>query len=102
VRKSQLLQSKVLVGTDWQQLIDQLDKKIIPTFLIREIHFIHPGCPDVIMGLGQLDSDTLALLGDTVQYTGAHSDTGIRVVIDCDKLQAHVEPVVCQILQFLP
>ena len=90
------------MGTDWQQLIGQVDKKIIPTFLIREIHFIHPGCPDVVMGLDQLDSDTLALLGDTVQYTDADSDTGIRVVIDYDKLQAHVESEVCQILQFLP
>ena len=54
------------------------------------------------MGLDQLDSDTLALLGDTVQYTDADSDTGIRVVIDYDKLQAHVESEVCQILQFLP
>lgn len=90
------------MGTDWEKLIDEIDKKIIPTFLIREVHFIYPDCPDVVMGLDQLDSDTLAMLGDNIRDLSADSDARIRLVIDVNKLQAHIEPFVDQVLQSLP
>lgn len=96
------MQSKEPVGTDWEKLIDEIDKKIIPTFLIREVHFIYPDCPDVVMGLDQLDSDTLAMLGDNIRDLSADSDARIRLVIDVNKLQAHIEPFVDQVLQSLP
>jgi len=102
VRKSQLLQNKEPVGTDWEKLIDEIDKKIIPTFLIREVHFIYPGSPDVVMGLEHLDADTLAMLGDNIRDLSADSDARIRLVIDVNKLQAHIEPFVDQVLQSLP
>jgi len=96
------LQSKEPVGTDWEKLIDEIDKKIIPTFLIREVHFIYPDCPDVVMGLDQLDSDTLELLGASIRELREDSDARIRLVIDVNKLQAHIEPFVDQVLQSLP
>lgn len=102
VRKSQQLQSKDPVGTDWEQIIDQVDKKSIPTFLIREVHFIYPGVPDIVMGLSQLDAETLELLGDTIQNSSAESDNRIRLVIDARKLQQHIEPWVDQMLHLLP
>lgn len=89
------------MGTNWEQLINEVDLKIVPTFLIQEIHFIHPGSPDVIMRLDQLDSHTVDLLGDTIRNLSADSNNRIRVVIDVNKLQAHIEPFVGRVLQSL-
>lgn len=101
MRKSQQLQSKDSVGTDWEQIIDQVDKKIVPTFLIQEVHFIYPDCPDVVLPLDLLDEQTLDLLGDHIQNLRADSEAGVRLVIDARKLQQHIEPWVAQMLQFL-
>lgn len=86
------------MGTDWHQLLAEIHKQIVPTFLIQEIHFIYPDCPDVVMQLDQLDADTLKLLGDSIQNLSAKSDSHMRLVIDVRKLQAHIEPFVDQML----
>lgn len=102
MQKSQLLQNKPPVGTDWEKIIDEIDLKIVPTFLIQEVHFIYPDCPDVVMALDQLDANTLAMLGDNIRDLSADSKARIRLVIDARKLQVHIEPFVEQVLQSLP
>ena len=73
---------------DWNDLLKQVNKVIIPPRLIKEIEFITPGQPTISLDINLLDDESLHLLNHILV-----SDTNnkqIRVYIDLDKLESEV------------
>jgi len=97
-RKPQLREN-FEVGTDWEALLEETEKSSIPIFLIKEVHFITPGQPDVVMPFDNLDQETLALLSRSIQDFS--NGPRIRLIIDLNKYQRCIEQIVSGILDDL-
>lgn len=89
-------------ATNWGELLNQFDKRVIPISLVKEVQLIQKGLPDTVIRLDELDSDALELfarLFDNLDELG--TDT-IKIVVDVKKFERMITKITAPLLASLP
>ena len=89
-------------GTNWVQLLNETEKKTIPVDLIKEIHLMQDGFPDVVMKLDDLDEETLDLFEHVFSHMDDLDADRIKIIVDANRFQKLITKIVSPLLSVCP
>ena len=88
-------------GTNWSEILDQVDKFHIPVPLVREIHFYRRGRLETCIKMCDLSPDTVIAFGKAM-YEDCTDDIEIKLMFDFEMLKKVVSDVVEPMLAKFP
>lgn len=90
------------VGTDWNEILEQIDKSTVPTQLVRQIIFHYDDEQNpVSIWLDEFDAETLATMGPLLSPK-KDSRYRIELVVDTDRMQRMITNLISPILSLVP
>ena len=91
-----------VVGTDWEQILKEIDRSFVPVDLIREIHFLQDGESFLSIDMKDLDDDAVDLLSTLISQMEHLSDNQVRLIVDLGRYERLITSIVSPMLRSLP
>lgn len=90
------------MGTDWNEILEQIDKTTVPTLLVKKIVFHYDDEQEPIaIRLTEMDAETLASMGPLLSPR-KDSRYRIELVVDVKRMKKLISSLTAPILSVIP
>jgi hypothetical protein len=95
-----------MLGTDWDEILNQIDRSTVPTHLVEKIVFYYDDEPEPLeLWLDQSDAESLAQLGPLLSSKNHvwHQGTKrIEISVNTQRMKQFITKIVDSILSNVP